>query len=221
MSAESAEGSGSRALWLACAGLGAAAVLLWAGSATIWYVVAPPGRSPVELIGSRVSAAPGGTALLALAGVAALVAAGGLLRRAVGLLLALAGFLTATIAVQALLGNPFATDAPDSALPQPPPGVSLAALRHQPTDTTWAPLLATAGAVLMVGVGVFVLLREARLPRLGARFGARPGGRPRRAELDPDRAAWQELDAGRDPTLDEPDDPGNTARPTPPAGAPG
>ncbi|CAA9401469.1 MAG: hypothetical protein AVDCRST_MAG66-1483, partial [uncultured Pseudonocardia sp.] len=42
------------------------------------------------------------------------------------------------------------------------------------------------------------LLTERRLPRLGTRYAA-PGAR-RPPPTDPDRAAWQDLDAGRDPT---------------------
>ena len=46
---------------------------------------------------------------------------------------------------------------------------------------------------------LFVLLSEPRLAHLGARYG---GPRTPGAELDPDRAAWRELDAGGDPTVD-------------------
>jgi hypothetical protein len=52
-------------------------------------------------------------------------------------------------------------------------------------------------AAVLLAVGLGVLVRERRLPRLGARYAA-PGARP--APTDPDRAAWQDLDAGRDPT---------------------
>ena len=55
---------------------------------------------------------------------------------------------------------------------------------------------------LLIGVGLFVLLREPRLAHLGARYGA---PRTPRAEPDPDRAAWRELDAGGDPTVDPAD----------------
>jgi hypothetical protein len=122
---------------------------------------------------AEAQAAPwlGGVALLALAGIGGVVATGGVPRRLVGALLGLAGVGVLGFALRAMLG----------------------------TGVTAAPLLAVAGAAMLLAVGVLVLVRERRLPRLGARYAA-PG--ERRAERDPDRAAWQELDAGRDPTVD-------------------
>jgi uncharacterized membrane protein (TIGR02234 family) len=189
---------------MACVGLAASAGLLWAGSATVWYRVAPARAAPVDLTGTQVAPWLGGMALLALAGVAGVVATGGVLRRLVGILLALAGAGVLAFGLRALLVDPYATDAPASTLPQPPDGVSVDALRYQPTEVTAAPLLVVAGAVALLAVGVLVLVRERRLLRLGARYAA-PG--ERRAERDPDRAAWQDLDEGRDPTVDPADAP--------------
>jgi uncharacterized membrane protein (TIGR02234 family) len=188
-------------LGVAAAGLGLSAVLLWAGSATIWYRVTPGGAAPVELTGAQVAPWLGGTALLALAGVAGVVATGGVARRLVGGLLGLAGIGVLLFGIRAMLLDPFATDA---SLPEPPAGVTVDELRYQPTDVTGAPLLAIAGAVVLLAVGVLVLVRERRLPRLGARYAA---AGERRAERDPDRAAWQDLDEGRDPTVAPPDAP--------------
>ncbi len=190
---------GPRVLGGACAGLALSAGLLWAGSATVWYRVSRLGGPPVELTGAQVAPWLGGIALLALAGVAGVVATGGLPRRLVGVLLALAGAGVLVSGVLALLSDPYATDASAASLPQPPAGVTVDELRYQPTDATGAPLLAVAGAAALLAVGVVVLVLERRLPRLGARYAA-PG--ERRVEPDPDRAAWQELDEGRDPTVD-------------------
>jgi uncharacterized membrane protein (TIGR02234 family) len=202
-----------RLLAAICAGLAVAAGLLWAGSATVWYRVAPAAGAPVELTGAQVAPWLGGTALLALAGVAGVVASGGVLRRLVGVLLALAGAAVLVAGVAAQFTEPYATDAPAAGLPQPPAGVSVDALRYQPTEVTAAPLLVVVGAVALLVVGGLVAARERRLPRLGARYAA-PG--ERRPERDPDRAAWQELDAGRDPTADPPrnprDEPGDGPR---------
>jgi uncharacterized membrane protein (TIGR02234 family) len=197
-------GAKLRQLSTAGAGLALSAVLLWAGSATVWYRVMPGEAAPVELTGSQVAPWLGGTALLALAGVAGVVATGGVLRRLVGVLLGLAGIGVFLFGIRAILLDPYATDASAASLPEPPPGVSVDELRYQPTDVTGAPLLAIAGAVVLLAVGVLVVVRERRLPRLGARYAA-PG--ERRVERDPDRAAWQELDEGRDPTVDPPDEP--------------
>jgi hypothetical protein len=153
----------------------------------------------VELTGAQVAPWLGGVALLALAGVAALVATGGVLRRVVGVLLVLVGAGVLAFGLSALVTDPYATDAPASALPQPPAGASVDELRYQPTERTPAPLLPVAAAGVLLAVGVLVAVRERRLPRLGSRYAA-PGERP--VERDPDRAAWRELDAGRDPTAD-------------------
>jgi uncharacterized membrane protein (TIGR02234 family) len=193
-----------RALVAACAGLALAAGLLWIGGTAVWYRVAPASGAPVALTGAQVAPWLGGVALLALAGIAGLVASGGVLRRVVGVLLALVGAGVLAAALPALLADPFATDAPASALPQLPDGVSADALRYRPTERTPGPLLPAAGGLLLLGVGVLVAAREGGLPRLGARYAA-PG--ERRVDQDPDRAAWQALDAGRDPTADTPSDP--------------
>jgi hypothetical protein len=162
-----------RELGIACLGLAFSALLLWVGSTTVWF--------PPELTGAQVAPWLGGVALLALAGVAGVVAAGGVLRRAVGALLALAGAGVLVFGVRVIAG-----------------------LRDQPPEATVAPLWAVAGALVLLAAGLAVVVRERRLPRLGARYAA-PG--ERRVDQDPDRAAWDELDEGRDPTLDPPADP--------------
>lgn len=187
-------GPSGRALGVACAGLVGAAALLWGGSAAAWFSVTPPGRSSIELTGAELTAVPGAAALLALAGVAALVATRGPLRRGLGAVLAAAGAGAGTVAARVALADPFAAEAS----PALPPGTSLDALRGLPLDVTPAPLLAVAGAAAVALVGAFVLLREPRLASVGGGYGRRT---QRAAQLDPDRAAWQELDDGHDPTV--------------------
>lgn len=203
-----------RTLGVVCLGLGLAAVALWAASALDWFVVTPAGRGPVTISGAAVAPSLTGVALLALAGVAGVVATGGVLRRLVGALLGGAGVTAGAVVLRSLLGgDPFSSDAPASRLPQPPAGIGIEALRHQPTDVTAAPLLGALGALLLLVVGLVVALREPWLPRFGARYAAQ-GVRP--PDPDPDRAAWQDLDSGRDPTADAPadrgDDPDGRAR---------
>jgi hypothetical protein len=178
-----------RLLAAVCAGLAVSAVALWGASAAVWHRTAVAGRAPEGLTGAQVAPSLTGVALLALAGVAALVATGGVLRRMVGVLLGAAGAVVAVVAARALV--------------VPPSG----------TDPTVAPLLAVGGGVLLLAVGLSVLVGEPRLARFGARYS---GAATRRPEVDPDRAAWQDLDAGRDPTADAPegrvDDPGDGHR---------
>ncbi len=198
--------SGPRTLGLVCAGLLVSAAALWGASEAVWYrvSVAVAGRAEqvVEFTGAQVRPSLGGVALVALAGVAGVVATGGAVRRIVGGLLAAAGLAVGGAGLLGLLTSPFASDGPAASLPTPPPGVTLDALRYQPTDTTPAPLLAVLGGLLLVAVGVLVLVREARLPRFGARYatGRVGSGGARPPPTDPDRAAWEELDAGLDPT---------------------
>lgn len=178
-----------RLLGLSCAGLVVSAAALWGASEAVWYRVGSTvaGRAVqlVDVTGAQVRPSFGGVALLALAGIAGVVATGGLLRRVVGALLALAGIAVAGAAVVSLL--PFASDVPTET---------------GPTETTPAPWLAVLGGAVLLAVGIVVLVRERRLPRLSARYAAEGvgGGAARPAPTDPDRAAWQDLDAGRDPT---------------------
>jgi hypothetical protein len=144
-----------------------AAVLLWAASAVVWEPDA--GRT-----GAQVAPSLTGVALLALAGVAGVLATGGIVRRVVGGLLALAGVLQAVGAVVALTGG------------------------------SPAPLLAVAGGAVLLGAGVLVAVREPRLPRFGSRYAAAGDRRVRR---DPDRVAWEALDAGEDPTTGSAEEP--------------
>ncbi len=172
-----------RALGVACLGLAAAAALLWGASAVVWYRGAATGQPAAATAGATdgATAMPSltGVALLALAGIAGAVATSGLIRRALACLLGFAGAAVAGFAVLDLLAPPA-------------PGV------------TGAPLLAVAGGVALFAVGVFVLLREPRMARLGTRYAAADA---RSTMADPDRAAWVALDEGRDPTVDS-DDPG-------------
>lgn len=174
---------------------------LWGAAVADWYRVSAqaPLRGPVAVsfTGAQILPALTGLALLVLAAVAALVALAGIARRILGGLLAVAGAMVAGSAALSGLDPPFDSDAVDPSFPEPPPGLTVDALRFAPTEVTAAPWLAVAAGLLAVAAGVLVLTREQRLPRLGARYAA-PGAR--RPAVDPDRAAWDALDAGRDPT---------------------
>lgn len=188
-----------RTLGLSCAGLLASAAVLWGASVAVWFRVGASGQRVVDVTGAQARPALGGVALLALAGVAAVLATSGILRRAVGGLLGVAGAAIGGAGVLAL-----AVPSAVGPLPEPPAGTATDALVAYPAQATPAPLLAVLGGLLLLAVGLVVLVREGRLPRFGARYAA-PGSRP---PADPDRTAWQDLDAGLDPTdPDRPVDP--------------
>jgi uncharacterized membrane protein (TIGR02234 family) len=185
-----------------CAALVLAAAGLWAGSRLAWFTAAvdAPGRGRVAVraTGAEVAPALTGLALLALAAVPAAVALAGPLRRGLGVLLTAAGAWAWTVVVRLL--HPPPTAAELAALPGAP-----ATGTPVPDSVTAGvgPLPAALGALLLTGAGVVLLVRERRLPRFGARS--------RAAAADPDRAAWEALDAGVDPTV-EPTDGGPAKR---------
>ncbi|HZG92621.1 MAG TPA: Trp biosynthesis-associated membrane protein, partial [Pseudonocardia sp.] len=174
----------ARALVGVCAALVLAAALLWVASAVTWARVGTAGGAPVEVAGAAVVPGLTGTALLALAGVAGVVAAGGVLRRLLGLLCMAAAVFVAVETVSGWNGE-------GALLPD---GVSATG----PGEPAAAPWLALLGAVVLLAAGAVVAVREPRLARLGSRYGS---GRRARAGADPDRAAWDDLDEGRDPTV--------------------
>ena len=198
-----------RLLAAACVGPLAAAGLMWAASALRWYTVSPPGRAPVEVTGAQVTPALAGSAWFALACIAAFVATSGVARRVLAAVVALVGVVVAAIGWAGQTRTEYGVDTGGRL----PPGLTEA---PPPLAVTPAPLLAVSAGVLLAAVGLLVLVGEPRLARLGARYAA-PGARP--AEIDPDRAAWQDLDAGRDPTADPAPDPDRAAGDDPGDGA--
>lgn len=191
--------SGRRGLALCTAALVVAAVLLWVSSGLVWYRVTAQvplrGPVPVTFTGVQVWTPVLGLAGLALAGVAALVALAGPLRRGLGVLLAVLGTWAVVAPARALLGAPPGVH--DPGYPAPPPGVGLDALRDQPLVVTAAPWPAVVAGLAMVAAGIWVSVRERELPRFGARFSV---GHDRPRQPDEDRAWWDALDGGSDPT---------------------
>jgi len=178
-----------------CASLLAAAGALAVAARLAWYdaVVSAPGRAPVPVTVTGEALVPGldGVALLASAAVAAAVALSGVARRLLGGVLVLAAVGLGAGWVSA--GPPTPTEI--AALPGAPAGA-------QPPSAVRSgagPAVATGGLLLLVAAGVVLAGGEARLPRLAARYAGAPS---RRAEPDPQRAAWDTLDAGGDPTAD-------------------
>lgn len=206
-------GAARRRLVLLCGALVAGAGALEGSARLGWFTtgVDAVGRGTVPVTATGADLVPGlsGLALLALAAVAAAVALAGAARRVLGGLVAAAGAYAGVAVVRLLLAPPGPADL--AALPDAPAGGTAG------TDVALAPgpVPAALGAVLLVGAGIGLVATESRLPRFGARYAARPSGRAESAEVaDPDRAAWEALDAGCDPTTDPDRRRRTDARPT-------
>ncbi|GAA4548662.1 Trp biosynthesis-associated membrane protein [Amycolatopsis samaneae] len=160
--------------------LGAAA--LWGASRLVWFAEFRDGGVRGTILHTEtgeqraVSLVP--LAILALAGVAGVVATGGWARRALGVLLVLAGAAGVWAAVDGVRFGGFADGLPVS---QMLIGRGLAALGGI--------LVAVGGLAAIKGAGSAV--------RLGARYSA-PGAK--RKARDPDTELWEALSEGEDPT---------------------
>lgn len=190
-----------RTLGLVVVGLLAGAAALWGSGSAPWFTVDVPtatrGTVAASATGAQLQPAVTAVAALLVAAVAALVALSGIARRLLGVLVG-AGALAAgglTVGLVAVPPTPAELASARAGLtaPNAPEGVGAV------TATPW-PWLAVAGAVLALAAAALLILREPRIPRLGARYSA-PGNKEQIAETDPDRAAWERLDAGGDPTV--------------------
>ena len=214
-----ARGDGSptprRRLTATCAALLGGAAALEGAARLAWFTAGVDavgrGTVPVTAIGADLVPALTSVALLAVAAVAAAVALAGTARRLLGVVVAAAGVWIGVAVGGLLLAPPAPADL--AALPGAPAGGTAVAgsLALRP-----GPLPAVLGVLLLVAAGITLAAAEPRLPRLGARYAARPPVATAtstadtadtaavRADADPDRAAWDALDAGRDPTTDGP-----------------
>ena len=179
--------------------LGAAGALLIA--ARPWQTLTTPRPRPLrddvlDLSGRTVDAAPTALALVALAGVVAVLATRGAVRRVVGGVLAVAGLaliwraVTAASAVSAARARELVRDH------HPTVDVSVA-IPHVETHPAWPVLTAACGALVAVS-GALIAWRGHRWQVMSARYEAQPV-----AEPDEHKAAatlWSELDRGQDPT---------------------
>jgi uncharacterized membrane protein (TIGR02234 family) len=188
---------GSRLLGLAVVGLLLAALALWGASRGTWLTatwdVPLRGRVVVTADGADTEPVLVPWALLALAAIGGLLATSGWGRRAVGVIVGVAGLWALLRAV--------------SGLAAPAPGLLPASARQAgravgvEVTVVW-PLLAALGGLLLVAAGALVAARGSVMPRLGARYEA--PGRGRARPVDEDRSLWEALDAGEDPTTGPP-----------------
>lgn len=179
----------------ASAALGVAAALGWARPV---FDVPLRGAVPVTVHGAAVAPALGPLALVTLAGIAALLAVGGQPRRVLGLLVLATAALPAWWAMGALAGwidlaavaERYADLAPRSAP------------RGRPAVQPAGPGAAILAALLLAAAGLLLVTCGDRMPRLGARYRAPAARRTEGPDdaRDRERALWDSLDAGEDPT---------------------
>lgn len=188
------------AVWAVTVMLVVAAIALWIASLLVWtweVKVTAGFGVPHELRGGQAEPALVGLAVAALAAVAAVLATSGWPRRAVGVLLLAGGAGALVLAWRGLVK----------------PGVAwISADQHWADDIgRWLVQarigigLAALAGVLLVVSGVLVLVVGHRMPRLGSRYQRVGTAGPERAGSQrsvQERALWDELDAGRDPTTE-------------------
>lgn len=187
-------------------GVAAGAVMFFASSGTWASVeVAPPGMTSdtVEVSGSSAVPLVGAMAFVVMAGSVAVVASAGLLRRAIGVVVALAGCAAAVAVVTAgaAIDDSLHEEVASSASMTGGAGQEDALVREaDATPWRWASF---AGALISVGVGGTIAVRGGRWPRMGQRYEA-PGARrePRAAPAEDRDVAdlWKAFDDGEDPT---------------------
>lgn len=170
-----------RAVWIVAVLLLLGAAGLWGAAQLTWFAeyrdLGVRGTVLYTETGGQRSVALVPLALLALAGIAGVVATGGWPRRLLGTLLVLAGL---TACVLALLH------------------IDLHGEGDYPVVTILTGHgLAVLGGLLVTAAGVLTVRAAADMPRLGARYTAHGG---KRAGKDPDAELWDALSDGEDPT---------------------
>jgi hypothetical protein len=188
---------GRRALLVTVLLLVAAAAALWGSAAAVWprpsYDTPFRGQVLVTVEGGEWEPVLGPLALLALAGVAGALATGGWLRRIVGVVLAAAGGWAVVLGAR-----PQSSGVPPAGLDDLPGAPSGGRLSDVLVIEPWT-LLASLGGLLLLAAGGLLVLRTATMPRLGGRYTA-PARARREPAQDRERALWDSLDAGEDPT---------------------
>ncbi len=181
--------------------IGAAAVLLIATRE--WQTITTVRPHPftddvVGVSGRTVDGAVTALALVALAGVVAIIATKGMARRVIGALVAASGLglvwriVTAIPAVDAAR----ARDLVRAAHPQ------VAGTMHVTTHVVWG-LLSLAGAVLVIAAGLVTAVRGGQWAGMSARY-SRTEVDPEQARARADASLWTALERGDDPTEHDP-----------------
>ncbi|MEY9963772.1 putative membrane protein (TIGR02234 family) [Streptacidiphilus sp. MAP12-16] len=188
----------SLALMLLLTILGAAVVLLAAGRTWARGSVAFQSTTiHVGVSGSETSGLPGALALVGLAAAVAVFAVRGAARRAVGVLLALAGSGVVASALLAATGTAALDGRAARAV-----GLTQAAAADV-SHSAW-PWIAAVGGVLLLLAGLLVVARGRDWPGMSSRYEAPGAGATgkRHAAPGPETPAdlWKAMDRGEDPT---------------------
>ena len=187
--------------------------LIGGGSALLvatraWQTVRTPRERPLaddvlQLTGRTVDAAPTALALVALAGVVAVLATRGAIRRIVGAVLAVTGVLLVWRAAQGLsaVSTSRARDLVRSR--HSGVGVDATSALHVTVHAQW-PVLTIVCGLLVAVAGALVTVRGARWSAMSAKYDA-PTAFSAPQDLDAQRrradaSMWKALDAGEDPT---------------------
>ncbi|GLW12227.1 hypothetical protein Misp01_73550 [Microtetraspora sp. NBRC 13810] len=196
-----------QALWILACAVGAGLTLLAAGRdwARVTFTGAGAGHgaaAAVPVTGSELSAALTPLALAAAAAALAVLAARGPWRRLVAAVLALCGSGVAAGALSGTAGQAVADAAREHS--------ALAATGQPVVATLWFwPAAAAAGGLILLAAGVTAAVRAGSWGGMSDRY-ERPGATGRRADDVPapalgDRALWDAIDRGADPTADTPE----------------
>jgi uncharacterized membrane protein (TIGR02234 family) len=177
-------------VWVLLTAFGCVLVLAAAGQAWVGGVRGAGTTGAVAPTGGDLSPVLTPLALAGLAGVVAVLAAKGIGRRLIGALLALCG-------AGAGLGTWFAAGG-DTV----PAWLREHNVMHGTGPIAWHtvaawPVVAGLGAVLMAAGGVVAVVRGGRWAGMSDRYARKPAGSP---EVTDDRALWDALDRGDDPT---------------------
>ncbi|MDH2428564.1 TIGR02234 family membrane protein [Sphaerisporangium sp. TRM90804] len=194
-------------IWVAASAAGAVLLLVAAGRAwaTASFAGGPSGvrTPPVTLAGGDLAPVLSPLALAALASVVAVLASRGVWRRVVGAVLALFGAAAVVAVWQGAAAGRVAGAARER--------VTLSGGDHVAVAVDWVwPGLAVAGGLVLLCAGALAVARGPAWPGMSDRYD-RPGGAAKKAGEEPEepaaerpgraeRALWDALDQGLDPT---------------------
>ncbi|MFG1821727.1 Trp biosynthesis-associated membrane protein [Microbispora bryophytorum] len=187
--------------WLAACAVGGGLTLLAAGRVwvTLGTAEGPAGAGGGSLTGNDLVAWLTPAALAALAAVLAVLATRGVARRVTSVVVALLG---AAVAAGAWDGTRGATIASVAARHMTTAVTSSGHISVESRAWVW-PVLAAVGGLVLAGAGVAAAALSVRWPGMSSRYergAGRAGASGATRVKDADRAMWDAIDEGEDPT---------------------